>query len=75
MSVNLISRPDVALKNKSIREKQTVITEYLSKYPTPSDAVNNVKSKIDSAQDLPQVKSSLNEAFAEIIKVIYALGK
>ncbi len=75
MSVNLISRPDVALKNKSIKEKQTVISEYLSKHPTPIDAVNNVKNKIDSAQDLSQVKSKLNEAFAEIIKVIYALGK
>ena len=75
MSVNLISRPDVALKNKSIREKQTVISEYLSKYPTPTDAVDDVKNKIDSAQDLPQVKSNLNEVFAEIIKVVYALGK
>ncbi len=75
MAVNLISRPDVALKNKSFREKQTVISEYLSKYPTPVDAVNNMKSKIDSAHDLSQIKSNLNEVFAEIIKVLYALGK
>lgn len=75
MSVNLISRPDVALKNKSIREKQTVISEYLSQYPTSTDAVNSAQNKIDSSQDLPQVKSNLNEVFAEIIKVVYALGK
>jgi hypothetical protein len=52
-----------------------VISEYLSKYPTPTDAVDDVKNKIDSAQDLPQIKSNLNEVFAEIIKVVYALGK
>jgi hypothetical protein len=75
MSVNLISRPDVALKNKSIKEKQTVISAYLSKFPTPADAVNFAKNKIDTAQDLPQLKSNLNEVFEEIIKVIYALGK
>ncbi|GEM_PF-3463543 len=75
MSVNLISRPDVALKNKSIKEKQTVISAYLSKFPTQQDAANFAKNKIDRAQDLPQLKSNLNEIFEEIIKVIYALGK
>ncbi len=75
MAVNLISRPDVALKNKSIKEKETVISEYLSKYPDSESAVNAVKTKIDSAQDLSQIKSNLNEVFAEIIKVMYALGK
>lgn len=75
MAVNMISRPDVALKNKVNRERQAVISKFLSKYPDPITAGDHAKTLIDTSQDLAQLKSNLKNIMEEMIQVIYVLGK
>ena len=75
MAVNMINRPDVALKNKSNREKQAVISKFLSKYPDLNAASDHAKNQIDSSQDLAQLKANLKNVMEEMIQVIYVLGK